>query len=692
MSSFISASSSVELPPRLHNGRQNLTNPIWGGGLYNDPRTSSTQSLTPSLPGYEEVERRILLVVYIHGFMGNDTSFQSFPAHVHRCLKLALCDSHVVHSKIYPRYKTYKTIDIARDNFSRWLEPLETPKTDVVLVGHSMGGLLAADVVLKPSTDKRYGYFRHRILGVVNLDAPLLGMHPGIVVSGISSLFRKNESPKSPGEASLSSPLATQSPSPDIVVSPMSSTVSELPPYFPPSSAPPAPFINPTMTFDPNFNPSFPNDVRMEERTWWGNVFHFVKKHSSENLIEAATNHIMSHLEFGGTMFDLNRLQSRYESVRRLEDVDDSNPTSAPDAPPRVRFIQYYTICNGFPKTPKEPKRQDSKLHRESTQSHHVPSGTLSTQDDLTEKAKVDPERETPEQHINSPGLSNSERSSLELLSPEPIPDHLPLETGTTTIETHDLVDSKTDREGSRSYLDNRPGEEPSAKGNAEEITDTVAALYLDLPKVPELPSPPEPVNLEQYVDKDARKLAEKEAKRVQKAYAQAVKDREKAVRDREKIIEKRKKKQAQESEKKAKEEKKRLKKEEAAAAKVAAAAEKSALVASPVSPDAEKALPSPFVDTANLERLEKDANKAKKPKERKFCNIARITSSRGQSEIDPKWIGVFMKDMDEVAAHTSLFFPEGEHYERLVGDVGETIAEWVRADMSKRAALGFQV
>lgn len=121
------------------------------GGLYNDPRTSSTQSLTPSLPEYEEVERRTLLLVYIHGFMGNDTSFQSFPAHVHQYLKLALLDSHVVHSKVYPRYKTYKSIEVARDNFSTWLEPLESPKTDVILLGHSMGGLLAADVVLKAS-------------------------------------------------------------------------------------------------------------------------------------------------------------------------------------------------------------------------------------------------------------------------------------------------------------------------------------------------------------------------------------------------------------------------------------------------------------------------------------------------------------------------------------------------------------
>lgn len=58
----------------------------------------------------------------------------------------------MIHSKIYPRYKTYKAIEVARDNFSAWLEPHEGDGTDVVLVGHSMGGLLAGEVVLMVSS------------------------------------------------------------------------------------------------------------------------------------------------------------------------------------------------------------------------------------------------------------------------------------------------------------------------------------------------------------------------------------------------------------------------------------------------------------------------------------------------------------------------------------------------------------
>lgn len=116
-----------------------------------DPRSSSTHSLAPSHVPHSDPRRKLLLV-YIHGFYGDSQSFKSFPAHVHALLRALLrallADSHVIHSKIYPRYKTYRAVEVARDNFSAWLEPHESPATDVILVGHSMGGLLAAEVAL----------------------------------------------------------------------------------------------------------------------------------------------------------------------------------------------------------------------------------------------------------------------------------------------------------------------------------------------------------------------------------------------------------------------------------------------------------------------------------------------------------------------------------------------------------------
>lgn len=114
------------LPPRegepppayslLNEGERNL-NPSdqWQSG---DPRSSSTQSLVP--PEAEKNGRRTLLLIYIHGFMGNETSFQSFPAHVHNLLSITLSETHIVHTKLYPRYKSRKAIEFARNDFSKW--------------------------------------------------------------------------------------------------------------------------------------------------------------------------------------------------------------------------------------------------------------------------------------------------------------------------------------------------------------------------------------------------------------------------------------------------------------------------------------------------------------------------------------------------------------------------------------------
>jgi len=140
--------------------------------LRGDPRSSSTQSLVPSLADDDDGSRRTLLIIYIHGFYGNDQSFRSFPAHVHSLLRTLLADSHVIHSKIYPRYKTYKAIEVARDNFSAWLEPHESPTTDVILVGHSMGGLLAGEVVLMVREPLSTGW-AYMSLTVLRISSPI---------------------------------------------------------------------------------------------------------------------------------------------------------------------------------------------------------------------------------------------------------------------------------------------------------------------------------------------------------------------------------------------------------------------------------------------------------------------------------------------------------------------------------------
>lgn len=56
-------------------------------------------------------------------------------------------------------------------------------------MGHSMGGLLAADAATDLSNNR--GGKPSRVLGVVAFDTPYLGMHPHVVISGIASLLPK---------------------------------------------------------------------------------------------------------------------------------------------------------------------------------------------------------------------------------------------------------------------------------------------------------------------------------------------------------------------------------------------------------------------------------------------------------------------------------------------------------------------
>lgn len=69
-----------------------------------------------------EDTRRRLLLIYIHGFMGSEASFHDLPAHIHDLLTSLLSDSHVVYTRIYPRYKSYgeSGIQTAVDQFSAW--------------------------------------------------------------------------------------------------------------------------------------------------------------------------------------------------------------------------------------------------------------------------------------------------------------------------------------------------------------------------------------------------------------------------------------------------------------------------------------------------------------------------------------------------------------------------------------------
>lgn len=451
---------------------------------------------------------------------------------------------------------------------------------------------------------------------------------------------------------------------------------------------------------------------------------HFAKKHYSEGIFTSAYQHLLSHLEFGGCLADYSGLNNRYNRLRRLEDVDELNSGDASGRrEPRIRFVNYYTISTGIPKTPAPPpapKRADTHLRP-------VPPAS---------QPSAGPQSGASTPRISIDDYSDSENvQPLEVLDPVPEPDSDP--------------EDKPKPPGSESVA--KPGDSgghDTHQGGGESATSASAAephtngdgldeLENGLPAIPPIPEPPEAPDFERYTDKDARKQAEKEFKRVQKTYDQAVKNRDKAIKERQKLVEKRRKKAQKEVEKRAKEEEKRIAKEQqqqqkeankaaAAAAKedsqqqqqekaeesddATAAADKpsSPSRAQVVTPAQTQALQEQLTDLALQEsattassspvspppttaattttRTTTDNNN-KAPKLRKFCMLPPKANDGGR---DPAWVQVYMEGVDEVGAHCGLFFA-GPHYEKLVGDVGGRVVGWVQEDLTKRTILAMR-
>lgn len=563
--------------------------------------------------------------------------------------------------------------------------------------------------------------FKHRILGTISLDAPLLGLHPGIITSGIASLFRK--APDPPGrEQALAESLASQNASGSLSLQQTPSVSSDAGPSSGTMSPVPLSSMSSTASVgsqpDPNFNPTFFNDVSFIDRGWWRNVAHFAKKHYSDGLFSSTYHHLLSHLEFGSCLADYSSLNNRYNRIRRLEDVDELNSAHGSRKEPRVRFVNYFTVSTGIPKEPPTPKRADTHLKPVAPESQQTGGGGS--------------QASTPRISIEDYS-DNEEPQTLHVLEPVPVSDD-----ETTDQHGTDQVPNKGAQNGEPKIPESANGdgsgnldtreeaqnasssavaEEEPAPGTSTQTGPTkeqTADIDQDLPAIPDPPEPPQAPDFTKYSDKEARKQAEKEFKRTQKTYDQAVKNRDKAIKERQKLVEKRQKKAQKEADKRQKEEAKRLAREQGQGKQKAVAPpedEEVNSVADPtrpsqaqvVTPAQAQMLERQLTDLVFHDRDEAgpssprnqndgpaaDRGKATlgaaagQKKLRKFCMLPqKVNGAR-----DRTWIEVYMKDVDEVGAHCGLFFP-GPHYEILIGDVGSRIVDWVREDATKRAIL----
>ncbi|KAJ5485068.1 hypothetical protein N7539_005056 [Penicillium diatomitis] len=281
-------------------------------------------SSTLSLPLCQDKRQRRLLLIYIHGFMGSEASFHDFPAHVHDLLTTLLHDSHVVYTRIYPRYKSQGEMRKAVSQFSSWLSPHEADDLDVILLGHSLGGILAADVALLRAQDASP---RHRILGLVNFDVPFLGLHPRVIPTGIwSSVAQKEVAPEDQ--------LADEQES-----------LGMAPAYGP-------------VTPHPNFDPPFRNDVHLTQRGFFKGLMHFINKNASnlDTLSNSIVDRLMSPMKHAGCVNNYSELRERHQRLIGLENARSSSE--------RVRFINYYTASTGRIKPAKPPKPEKSKAEK----------------------------------------------------------------------------------------------------------------------------------------------------------------------------------------------------------------------------------------------------------------------------------------------------------------------------------------
>ncbi|KAJ5362345.1 hypothetical protein N7541_003189 [Penicillium brevicompactum] len=276
--------------------------------MFEDPSPSPSNSSLPIPKDHGELNKRKLLLIYIHGFMGSEASFLRFPAHVHQALMILLGKTHIIYTRIYPQYKCRGEMKDAIEQFSTWLSPHEADDLDVILLGHSIGGALAAGVMLLPDLANTYRHPRkHRILGLVNFDVPFLGLHPRVIFSGIRSLFRRTEDvngavpDKSGGLEEMDHSL------------------------FP-------------IVTNPNFDPCFGNDVRLPKHRRLQRALRFLQK-NIYHLPSAIFDSLMSFYKFPGYLNRWPHLRRQYKEMMSLE--------AAEIGVDRVRFVNYYTESNG---------------------------------------------------------------------------------------------------------------------------------------------------------------------------------------------------------------------------------------------------------------------------------------------------------------------------------------------------------
>ncbi|KAL9060038.1 MAG: hypothetical protein Q9162_000888 [Coniocarpon cinnabarinum] len=110
----------------------------------------------------DEKSNKAILLIFIHGFKGGDGTFARFPTGISHALKAQLGGDVDVLPMVYPAFETKGSLVATVERFRAWLlekvidaeiargttSPTVDPHVGVIIVGHSMGGIVGAEAIL----------------------------------------------------------------------------------------------------------------------------------------------------------------------------------------------------------------------------------------------------------------------------------------------------------------------------------------------------------------------------------------------------------------------------------------------------------------------------------------------------------------------------------------------------------------